>query len=193
MAGKRKGINLKIYKLLKQSPAMPRAVVLSKLGLGEEHTVSVYRIRMEVQKEIRKQLGRLKQPISETMQRQRELEIRFKEAAEEAAAREREKTAKKLRHAIEVGNAEEVRSYIDVLIAELSNSDGSKDVLKKVFALFQEDLVHMRQAYDMLSRHHDTCLLQIADLQRQTDVAFGWKYLWKWLMYHIRPRKNTGW
>ena len=56
MAGKRKGINLKIYNLLKQSPAMPRAVVLSKLGLGEEHTVSVYRIRMEVRKELRKKI-----------------------------------------------------------------------------------------------------------------------------------------
>ena len=193
MAGKRNGLNRKIYALLMRNPAMPCMEVLRKLNIGTEYSVSVYRIRMEVKKEIREQLGRLKQPISETMQRQRELEIRFKEAAEEAAAREREKTAKKLHHAIEVGNAEEVRSYIDVLIAELSNSDSSKDVLKKVFALFQEDLVHMRQAYDMLSRHHDTCLLQIADLQRQTDVAFGWKYLWKWLMYRIRPRKNTSW
>jgi hypothetical protein len=56
MAGKRKGINLKIYKLLVQSPAMPRVVVLSKLGLGEEHTVSVYRIRNEVRKEWRKKI-----------------------------------------------------------------------------------------------------------------------------------------
>ena len=56
MAGKRKGINLKIYKLLMQSPAMPRVVVLSKLGLGEEHTASVYRIRNEVRMEWRKKI-----------------------------------------------------------------------------------------------------------------------------------------
>lgn len=56
MAGKRKGINLKIYKLLMQYPSMPRTVVLSKLGLGEEHTVSVYRIRNEVRNEWRKQI-----------------------------------------------------------------------------------------------------------------------------------------
>lgn len=56
MAGKRKGINLKIYKLLMQSPAMPRVVVLSKLGLGEEYTTSVYRIRNEVRMEWRKKI-----------------------------------------------------------------------------------------------------------------------------------------
>lgn len=193
MAGKRNGLNKKIYELLVRHPEMRCAEILRKLNIGTEYSASVYRIRMEVKKEIHEQLGRLKQPISETMQRQRELEIRFKEAAEETAAREREKTAKKLRHAIEVGNAEGVRSYIDVLIAELSNSDSSKDVLKKVFALFQEDLVHMRRAYNMLSQHHDSCLLRIADLERQTDVAFGWKYLWKWLMHRIRPREDTGW
>jgi len=56
MAGKRKGINLKIYKLLMKYPFMPRTVVLSKLGLGEEHTVSVYRIRNEVRNEWLKQI-----------------------------------------------------------------------------------------------------------------------------------------
>ncbi len=176
MAGKRKGVNRQIYELLVRFPHLSRTTVLNKLTLGDEHSVTVYRIRSEIKK-----------------QQQREIDMQVKEAVEEADKRKSEKMAKKLRQAIEEGDADAVRSHIDFLINRLDSGEASKDTLQKVFTLFQEDLVHMRQAYDMLSRHHDTCLLQIADLQRQTDVAFGWKYLWKWLMYHIRPRKNTGW
>jgi ribosome assembly protein YihI (activator of Der GTPase) len=183
MAGKRKGINRKIYNLLKQSPAMPRAVVLSKLGLGEEHTVSVYRIRNEIKKQ-------QQQPISERMQQQREIDMQVKEAVEEAAKRKSEKMAKKLRQAIEEGDADAVRSHIDFLINRLDSGEASRDMLQQVFTLFQDDLLLKERAYNMLSKHHDSCLARIADLERQNDIMFGWGYFWKWLARRVTSRKD---
>lgn len=171
MAGKRKGVNGKIYELLVRFPHLSRTTVLHKLGLGDEHSVTVYRIRSEIKK-----------------QQHREIDRQVKAAVEEADKLKSEKMAEKLRQEIEEGDADAVRSHIDFLVNRLDSGEASKDTLQKVFALLQEDLLLKEQAYNMLAKHHDSCLARIADLERQNDIMFGWGYFWKWLARRVKPR-----
>ena len=171
MAGKRKGVNGKIYELLVRFPHLSRTTVLHKLGLGDEHSVTVYRIRSEIKK-----------------QQHREIDRQVKAAVEEADKLKSEKMAKRLRQAIDEGDADAVRSHIDFLMNRLDSGEASKDTLQKVFSLLQEDLLLKEQAYNMLAKHHDACLARIADLERQNDIMFGWGYFWKWLARRVKSR-----